>query len=65
MTEKEKEELTKKAIEELGIDKPIMATRMVGGKLELFLYGGEVASYQPAGVVEKAKKRVTRKRKAS
>ena len=59
----DEKELTQKAIEELGIDRPIMATRMVGNKLELYLYGGEVASYQPAGVVEKAKKKVVRKRK--
>ena len=57
------EELTQKAIEELGIDKPIMATRMVGGKLELFLYGGDVVSYQPPTTASKIKKRVTRKKK--
>ena len=62
MSEKE---LTEKAISELGIDKPIMATRMVGNRLELHLYGGEVVNYSPPGVVEKLKDKVTRTRKGA
>jgi hypothetical protein len=41
-------ELNLKAIvKELNISVPIMATKMVGGKLMLYLYGGEVVEYQP------------------
>jgi len=42
----EKQDLIKKAINELGIDVPVMATRMVGGRLELHLYGGAVVKYE-------------------
>ena len=55
----DEKELTKQAISELGIDKPIMATRMVGHDLELHLYGGEVVKYSIPGVVEKVKDKVT------
>ena len=33
------------AVKALGIDVPVMACRMVGGRLELHLYGGRVAFY--------------------
>lgn len=48
-----KDELIKAAIGELGINKPIMATKMVGGRLDLYLYGGEVVSYQPTASKKK------------
>lgn len=40
--------LIKQAIEELGIDKPVMTSRVVGDRVELTLYGGERITYAPA-----------------
>ena len=37
----------KEMVQELGIDKPVMATRVVGNRVELYLYGGEVLNYPP------------------
>lgn len=39
---KDEQALIKTAVEELGIDKPIMRSRVVGGRVELYLYGGDV-----------------------
>lgn len=41
--------LIAKAVKEFGIDVPVMATRMVGTRLELHLYGGGVKVYQVEG----------------
>ena len=38
-----------KALKDLGIDKPYYTARVVGGRLELRLYGGEVV-FWPANV---------------
>lgn len=35
----------KKIAKEMGIDKPILATKVVGNRLELYLYGGDVVQY--------------------
>jgi hypothetical protein len=37
----------KQAVKELGINVPVMATRMVGNRLELYLYGGRVVFWEP------------------
>ena len=42
MDHKDIERLTKQAIIDYHIDVPIMATRLVGNNLELYLYGGQV-----------------------
>lgn len=39
------EELIKQAVKELGIDKPIMRHKVVGDRLELYLYGGQTLTY--------------------
>lgn len=56
----EEQELIKKAIKELGIDKPVMSHRVVGGTVELHLYGGDTMIYgiakqpdQPAFLMSK------------
>jgi hypothetical protein len=36
-----------RALDELGIDKPYYVCRVVGGRLELTLYGGEVVYWPP------------------
>jgi hypothetical protein len=35
--------LIKQAVDELGVDKPIMSYRVVGNRVELYLLGGDVA----------------------
>ena len=55
---KEIEILTKQIIKHYGIDVPVMATRVVGKTLELYLYGGRVLRVpiegeEPAPVPEK------------
>ena len=42
MNEKEIEKLVKQAIIDYHIDTSIQATRVVGNKLEIYLYGGQV-----------------------
>ena len=37
----------RQALEELGIDRPYMACRVVGNRLELTLYGGDVVTWPP------------------
>ena len=37
----------KKALADLGIDRPCMACRVVGARLELTLYGGDVVTWPP------------------
>lgn len=44
----------KKVCEEMGIDVPVMATRMVGDRLELHLYGGVVVRYPPTPTIPEA-----------
>lgn len=41
------EEQIKKAVSELGINVPVMASRMVGNRLELYLYGGSIVTWEP------------------
>ena len=56
MDNKKIAELRKKAIQELGIDRPITATRLVGDRLELYLYGGDgqpLTFEEPAAKPEK------------
>ena len=36
-----------KALAELGIDRPYMQARMVGSRIELSLYGGDVVFWPP------------------
>lgn len=36
-----------KAVSEIGINVPVMASRMVGNRLELYLYGGSIVSWEP------------------
>lgn len=38
-----------KIAKELGIDVPIMSSRVVGDRVELHLYGGQVLNYPPFG----------------
>ena len=45
MNDKDLRLTVKRAVGELGIDRPIMATRVVGGRIELHLYGGDVVEY--------------------
>ena len=40
-------ETIRQALEDLGIDKPYMSCRVVGGRLELTLYGGDVVLWPP------------------
>ena len=37
----------KQIAEELGIDVPIMSSKVVGNRVELYLYGGQVLNYPP------------------
>lgn len=37
----------RQALEDLGIDRPYYKTRVVGGRLELTLYGGDVVYWPP------------------
>lgn len=48
MSKTEENELIQRAIRQLGIDVPVLATRVVGNRLELYLYGGRVEVYQYA-----------------
>ena len=41
MNEEELQQEIKQATEYLGIDVPIMSTRVVGDRIELYLYGGQ------------------------
>jgi hypothetical protein len=51
LTEKQKSVVIRLAAEELGFDRPVQAVRMVGGRFELVLLGGEVVEWvPPAGV---------------
>ena len=45
----------KKAVEELEIDVPVQAVRMVGNRLELYLYGGQVVSWTAPAAARKRK----------
>lgn len=36
-----------RAVDELGIDVPVLDMRLVGGRLELHLYGGQVVVWPP------------------
>jgi hypothetical protein len=47
MDEQIESKLIQEAAHELGIDVPIMSTRIVGNRLELYLYGGQVRVYTP------------------
>jgi hypothetical protein len=38
----------RKALDELGIDRPYYTARVVGGQIELVLYGGDVVYWPPA-----------------
>ena len=40
--------LLQQAIRELGIDRPILMSRLVGNRLELTLYGGDLVYWPPA-----------------
>ena len=40
-------ETVRQALDELGIDRPVMLTRVVGGRIELTLYGGDVVIWPP------------------
>lgn len=40
-------ETIRQALEELGIDRPYFQCRVVGGRLELTLYGGDVVYWPP------------------
>jgi hypothetical protein len=56
VNEKQIDELRKKAIQELGIDRPVSRTRLVGSRLELYLYGGDgqpLTFEEPAAKPEK------------
>jgi hypothetical protein len=61
----EKEELIKKAVAELGINKPVMASKMIGNRLELYLYGGEVVSYTTTASKKKSAAKDTAGKKTS
>ena len=37
----------RKALDELGIDRPYTTVRVVGNRLELALYGGDVVTWPP------------------
>lgn len=37
----------RQALEELGIDRPYLSCRVVGNRLELSLYGGDVVTWPP------------------
>jgi hypothetical protein len=50
---KDIEILTKQIIKHYGIDVPVMATRVVGNTLELYLYGGRVLRVAIEGEEEK------------
>ena len=41
------EETIRQALDELGIDRPYMGARVVGSRLELTLYGGDVVTWPP------------------
>jgi Rho termination factor, N-terminal domain len=47
MDERTEAKLIFRAVRELGIDVPIMKTRVVGNRLELYLYGGRMVVYPP------------------
>jgi len=49
------------AVEELGIDVPVMACRMVGNQLELRLYGGRVVFYPGEPIQQISKSANTQK----
>ncbi|HSF80929.1 MAG TPA: hypothetical protein VLA49_06825 [Anaerolineales bacterium] len=55
ITNRQIAELLELAIPELGIDKPILAARLKGNSLELFLYGGEQRVYSLPAADEKPK----------
>ena len=40
-------ETIRQALDELGIDRPYLACRVVGNRLELTLYGGDVVTWPP------------------
>jgi hypothetical protein len=64
VNEKQIDELRKKAIQELGIDRPVSRTRLVGSRLELYLYGGDGQPLTFEEPAEKPKKKAGRKPKA-
>jgi len=42
------EELLAQALAELAIDRPVLTSRLVGNRLELTLYGGDLIYWPPA-----------------
>lgn len=46
MNDEELQKEIKQATENLGIDVPIMSTRVVGDRIELFLYGGTRVTFK-------------------
>ena len=46
------DQLIKQAVKEHKIDRPILSTRVVGNKLELFLLGGDVLAVPFEGTIE-------------
>jgi hypothetical protein len=46
MNEEELQQEIKQATEYLGIDVPIMSTRVVGDRIELYLYGGQRVTWK-------------------
>jgi len=41
-----KEKMIKQAIKAHNVDVPILRTRLVGNRLEMYLYGGQVITYE-------------------